>query len=199
MNKSIISLPIDEQLWERVYMAHSLVVIGSKCDGGYDLAPKHMAIPLGWENYFGFICTPRHQTYHNIKKYNSFTVSYPRPDSVVLASITAAPRCGSASGGKPIVDAVSTMPSTVVDGIFIEAGYCFFECELDRVVDGFGGNSLIAGKIVAMHVDKEAVRIEGADNHQLLQNYPLMVYLYPDRYAVLEESNRFPFPMGFKR
>ena len=54
-------------------------------DGGNDLAPKHAAFPLGWGSFFGFVCTPRHSTYHNVRREGIFTVSYPRPTRVVLA------------------------------------------------------------------------------------------------------------------
>ena len=133
---------------------------------GVDLAPKHMAMPLSWKNHFGFVCTPRHQTYRNIKESKVFTVSYPRPDSIVLASLTASPRCGGPEGEKPIVENLSTFSSSVVDGVFLDGGYLFLECELERFVDGFDVNSLIAGNIVAAHIDRQALRISDGDEQQ---------------------------------
>lgn len=36
-------------------MVAPLVIIGSRePDGGFDLAPKHMAMPVGWQNYYCF-------------------------------------------------------------------------------------------------------------------------------------------------
>ena len=58
--------------------------------GGYDLAPKHMATPLGWGGWFGFVCTPSHATYANALREGFFTVSFPRPSQVLLASLAAA-------------------------------------------------------------------------------------------------------------
>ena len=55
-------------------------------------APKHMVSPLGWQNFFGFVCTPRHRTYQNIRREGAFTVTFPRPSQVVLTSLSAAPR-----------------------------------------------------------------------------------------------------------
>ncbi|MGQ9871755.1 flavin reductase [Leptodesmis sp.] len=94
-----------------------LVVIGTRePDGGYDLAPKHMAMPIGWENYFGFVCTPRHHTYQNVLREQAFTVSFPRPEQVVLASLSAAPRCE--EDAKPALAALPILPASVVDGVF---------------------------------------------------------------------------------
>ena len=46
-----------------------LVLVGKRePDGGHDLAPKHMSTPIGWDNYYGFVCTPRHHTYGNIQR-----------------------------------------------------------------------------------------------------------------------------------
>ncbi len=83
------SIPI----WERIFTVAPLIVIGTKEGATYNLAPKHMATPIGFDNYFGFVCTPKHATYQNIKETQEFTVSFPIPDQVVLASLSAMPRC----------------------------------------------------------------------------------------------------------
>ena len=76
----LIPLATGQPIWDRFFTVFPLVIVGSKePDGRYDLAPKHLAMPLGWENYFGFVCSPRHGTYHNIRRNAAFTVSYPRP------------------------------------------------------------------------------------------------------------------------
>ena len=124
---SLVTLPEDAPVWERTFTVNPLVLIGTKeRDGDYDLAPKHMAMPMGWENYFGFVCTPRHRTYHNARREGVFTVSYPRPVQVVLASLAAAPR--ESDGSKLAVDVLPTFPASEVDGLFIEDAYLFLEC-----------------------------------------------------------------------
>ena len=63
---------IQQPIWDRFFSVSPLIIVGSKESKeteGYDLAPKHMATSLGWDNYFGFVCTPRHKTYQNIQKY----------------------------------------------------------------------------------------------------------------------------------
>lgn len=48
-----------------------------------------MAMPLGWQNHFGFVCHPSHATQSNAERTGEFTVSYPRPDSVVHVALAA--------------------------------------------------------------------------------------------------------------
>ena len=185
-------------LWQQVFMVFPLAIIGSKePDGSYDLAPKHMAMPLSWENHFGFVCTPTHATYTNIKNTGEFTVSYPRAEQVVFTSLTASPRCDDKQ--KRIIDALPTIPATEVDGVFIKDAYLYLECKLDRVIDDFGKNSLITGTIELAHVDKRAQRHSDLDDEQLLHANPLLAYLYPGRFATISDTKAFPFPDGFKR
>ena len=138
----LVDLDTTRPIWDRFFTVFPLVIVGSKePDGSYDLAPKHMAMPLSWENYFGFVCTPRHSTYHNIRREKTFTISYPRPTQVVIASLTATTRCDDHT--KPILAALPTFPAQTIDGVFIEDGYLYLECRLYSIIDGFGVNSLI--------------------------------------------------------
>lgn len=194
----LVTLPQDPPVWERVFTVNPLVVVGTREEGGgYDLAPKHMAIPMGWENYFGFVCTPRHRTYHNARREGVFTVSYPRPTQVVLASLAAAPR--ESDGSKLAAHTLPTFPATEIDGLFIEDAYLFLECALDRIADDFGENSLIVGRILAAHVREDYLRASERDDQDLIHGSPLVAYLSPGRYAPVGESYSFPFPAGFMR
>jgi flavin reductase (DIM6/NTAB) family NADH-FMN oxidoreductase RutF len=78
----LVSLGLEQPIWERFFTVAPLVVGTYEPDGSYDLAPMHLAMPMGWDYCFGFICTPRHRTYHNAKHKGAFTVSYPRPSQV---------------------------------------------------------------------------------------------------------------------
>ena len=166
-------------------------------NGSADLAPKHMVTPMGWENYFGFVCTPRHATYRNVQRTGVFTVSYPRPSQLLYTSLAAAPRC--ADGEKSILPALPTSPTTKVDGVFMKDSYVVFECEHERTVDGFGVNSLITGCIVAAFADADALRISDRDDAELIRSAPLLAYLNPGRFASVAESFSFPFPAGMTR
>jgi len=197
MHGQVVSLDVTAPIWERFYTVAPLVLVGTREeDGSYDLAPKHMATPMGWQNYFGFICTPRHRTYHNVRRERAFTVSYPRPTQVVLASLAASPRINDA---KPVLGALPTFPARLIDGVFIEDGYLFLECELDRIIDDFGENSLVTGKIIAAHLQESAMRLSDRADEELLFESPLLVYLAPGRYAEVREGPAFPYPIGFSR
>ena len=194
----LVSIDVSEGMWERFYRVAPLVVIGTKEDGEIDLAPKHMAFPLGWEGYNGFVCSPRHATYRNIGHTREFTVSYPRPTQVVLASLAAAPREGWESN-KPIVSALPTFPATRVRAPLLADADFFLECELERIVDGFGPNSLIAGRVVAAHARPEALIVSDRDPAEHLANSPLLAYVDPGRFTAITDSDAFPFPAGFKK
>ncbi|MGI9545289.1 MAG: flavin reductase [Cyclobacteriaceae bacterium] len=196
--ENLTQLDIDKAIWERFFTPAPIVVIGTREGNGHDLAPKHMVTPLGWGNYFGFVCTPKHGTYHNVKHYGSFTVTYPKADQMVLASLAATPRYDK-PGSKPITKHLPTFQSEIIDGIFLRDGYLFLECELDRIIDGFGANSLITGKIVAAQVDEGALRNSEIDDQELLVRSPLPVYLNPGRFAVIKDTIAFPFPANFQK
>jgi flavin reductase (DIM6/NTAB) family NADH-FMN oxidoreductase RutF len=191
----LVSLELSLPIWSRFFSVAPLIVVGTReKNGSYDLAPKHMAMPLGWENYFGFVCTPRHRTYQNICREQAFTVSFPRPEQVILTSLGAAPRCEDDS--KTTMAVLPTFPASVIDSVFLKDAYLFLECKLDRIVDGFGENSLIAGQIVAAYVQQQALRISEQDDQDLLLQAPLLAYLPPGRYAKIERSFSFPFHRG---
>ncbi len=185
-------------IWDRIFMVFPLVIVGTKeADGGYDLAPKHMAMPMSWKDHFGFVCTPRHNTYHNAKREGAFTVSYPNPTQWLQTSLTAEPR--SEDGQKHSLELIETFPAETVDGVLVKDGYLHFECELDRIVDDFDENSLIVGKIVATHADSSMLRSVEQDDQELIFNHPLLSYLHPGRFAEIKETMAFPFPKGMKK
>lgn len=191
------SLDVASPIWDRFFTVAPLVLVGTiEEDGSTDFAPKHMAFPLGWDNYFGFVCTPRHGTYGNAKRTGGFTVTYPKPADLVMTSLTAAPRC---DDEKPILTVTETFPARKIDGEFMSGGYLFLECELVQIVDGFDVNSLIAGRIVAAHAQPEALRRIDRDDAEILLDVPQLAYLYPGRFAVIEETEAFPFPAGMQR
>jgi flavin reductase (DIM6/NTAB) family NADH-FMN oxidoreductase RutF len=198
VNEPLVPLEVDASIWKQVPVVSPLVVVGTREGDGYNLAVKHMAMPVGWDNYFAFACTPRHATYHNARHTGVFTVSFPRPEQVSYAGLAAAARCDR-RGTKPGLAALPTTPAGVVDGVLLAGAYLCLECELDRIVDGFGGGSLVAGRIVAAHVHPEARPPGGAADPDVLEQAPLLVYVSPGRYGVLTESYPFPFPVPFAR
>ena len=179
-------------------MVAPLTIVGTRePDGSYDLAPKHLAIPMSWEDHYGFVCTPSHATYVNTKREGSFTVSFPRPDQILLASLAAAPRCD--DDHKHSLEAIPTVAATKVDGVLLEHAYLHFECELDRIIDGLGVNSLIIGRIVAASVAEDALRDADRDAQEMIAHSPMLAYLHPGRFAKIVQTNAFPYHVGFKR
>ena len=191
-------LDLEHPVWEQVFMVAPLTIVGTRePDGTFDLAPKHLAIPMSWEEHYGFVCTPSHATYVNIKREGCFTVSFPRPDQIVLASLAAAPRCD--DDHKHALQAIPTVPASKVDGVLLDHAYLHFECELERIIDGFGQNSLIVGKIVAAAAAEDSLRDQERDAQEMIASSPMLAYLHPGRFAEIVHTNAFPYHVGFKR
>jgi flavin reductase (DIM6/NTAB) family NADH-FMN oxidoreductase RutF len=193
-----VELDLRSPVWERVYLVAPLVLVGTlEPDGSFDLAPKHMALPLGWQNWFGFVCTPRHATWANALRERAFTVSWPRPAQLVGTSLAASPRC--ADGSKPATAALPLRPASRVAGVLVEGASLALECELDRVVEGFGENGLVVGRVVAAWADPAALRDAEREPEDVLAAAPVLAYLYPGRFAEIAAAYSFPFPEDMRR
>ncbi len=195
--EKLVPLATDQPIWDRFFSVFPLVLVGSKEGDRYNLAPKHMAMPLGWENHYCFVCSPRHNTYHNIRRHGFFTVSYPRPTEVLLASLAAAPRSEDLS--KPSLLVLPTFPARQVDGALVKGCYLFLECTLHSILDGFGANSLIIGNVVAATAHEDALRVAERDEAEQIFHAPLLAYVSPGRLAEVRKTTAFPFPSGFSR
>jgi flavin reductase (DIM6/NTAB) family NADH-FMN oxidoreductase RutF len=193
-----VQVPISSPIWSEFFIVAPLVLVGTREeDGGHDLAPKHMAMPLGWQNYFCFVCHPAHATQRNAERTGEFTVSFPGPEGVVEASLGAGPR--EEDGSKPTLEAIPVFAATRVDGVLVRDAHLWLECELERIVDGFGENTLIVGRVVVAAVDEEALRASDSDDSELIRARPLLAYLSPGRFAKISETFSFPFPLDFHR
>jgi flavin reductase (DIM6/NTAB) family NADH-FMN oxidoreductase RutF len=193
-----VELDVRSPIWERVYTVAPLVLVGTRePDGRYDLAPKHMALPLGWQNYFGFVCTPRHSTWANAVRERAFTVSWPRHAQLVQTSLAATPRCE--DGSKPASGLLATWPAHRVAGVLVEGASLALECELERVIEGFGENGLVVGRVVAAWADPAALRDSDREPEDVLASAPVLVYLHPDRYAEIRHAYSFPFPEDMRK
>lgn len=192
----MVPLSTASPIWSRFFTVAPLVLVGSREeDGGHDLAPKHMAMPLGWQNYFCFVCSPRHATQRNVQRTGAFTVSFPHPEQFLEISMAAGGR--DETHEKPSLAALQVRPAEHVDGVLVEGAGAWLECELDRVIDGFGENTLIVGKVVAAAVDERSLRDPDADDGDLIHEQPLLAYLSPGRFVGIRESLAFPYPADF--
>lgn len=194
----LITLDTRESIWDRVFLVSPLVVIGTREGEGFDLAPKHMATPLGLGNFFGFVCTAAHGTYRNACENRAFTVSFPRPEQIAMAGLSAAPRQKGGGEEKPILRSLPTIPATTVDGVLLKDAYLMLECELHQLVDDLGENSLLIGRVVAAYASEDALRVSDGDDQARIYESPLLAYVHPGRYAVVQETQTFPFPADFR-
>ena len=193
-----VDLDCTVPIWDRFFLVHQLVVVGTiERDGSPDFAPKHMAGPIAWDNLFGFSCAPHHATYRNLVRTESFTVSYPRPDQIVLVSMAAAPR--QPDDSKPALAVLPSVPATVVEGPLLADANLHLECRLERLVDGLAANSLVIGRVVAAHVAPAALRQLDREDEAVLAEAPLLAYLQPNRYAAIDAGASFPFHDGWSR
>jgi flavin reductase (DIM6/NTAB) family NADH-FMN oxidoreductase RutF len=192
---SLVRLPTEVPIWNRFFIVAPLVLVGTKePDDSYDIAPKHMAMPLGWNDRYCFVCTPRHATYANVRARQEFTVSFPLPEAVVVSSLAATAR---EEDAKPNLAALTTFPASVVDGVLVDGCYLYLECALDRVVEGFGDAVLVVGRVVAAHVDERGLRISESEDTEIIRDLPLLAYISPGRFARIEATDSFPFPGRF--
>ena len=195
--EGLVQISTETPIWERFFTVAPLVLVATKEGGHHDVAPKHLAMPIGWENYFGFVCSPSHATYRNLEAHPEFTVSFPGSDRILHASMAAGARLADRS--KPTLAAVPVFPAREVDGVLVEGCALYLECALDRVVDGFGENSLIVGRVVAASASRAALRGHDVDDADLLHELRPVVYLAPGRLAEVRETHAFPFPVDFRR
>lgn len=186
-------------IWDHFFTVAPLIIVGTKEGAGYDLAPKHMATPIGSSNYFGFVCTPNHSTYYNVKKNKEFSISFPLPDQVLLASLGASPRSTDLSKSDYILTTLPTLKATFIDALFIADSYLFLECELFKIIDGFDAHSFITGKVKTAFVHKDYLRASEQDEQEQINENPLLAYLATGRFASIAQTYNFPFPKGFKK
>jgi len=192
-----VTLESDLPLWDRFFTVAPLVLVGTRePDGGHDLAPKHMATPLSWDRWWGFVCSPTHRTWHNALRTKQFTVSYVPPHGFLQATLAAGPR---SDEGKPTLQAVPVVEASVVDGVLAAGCDIYLECEVDRVVEGLGDNGLIIGRVVAAHAHRDALRADDRDDADLLTERPLLAYAHPLRFAPVAATTAFPLHEGFKK
>ena len=197
--EKLASLDTDIPLWDRVYTVAPLVIIGTREGEDYDLAPKHMATPMGFDNYFGFVCTPAHKTYHNVRKYQEFSVSFPNPDQVLTASLTAANRKSLGSKSDSVLDALEVAWTHTINAPVVVGSYLYLECALHKIIDGFGTNALITGYIHSAYVDEDLLRGSEVDEGAQIAKHPLLAYIANGRFAKISETYNFPFPKDFSK
>ena len=194
LREQLVELSTEAPVWERFFMVAPLVLVATREGDRHDVAPKHLAMPIGWGNFFGFVCSPSHATYRNLEAHPEFTVSFPGVDRLLHASMAAGARRDDQS--KPTLAAVLSSPRRV-DGVLVEGCRLYLECVLDRFVDGFGENSIVVGRVVAAAAARAALQGYDVDDADLLHS--CVAPRVPGPRA--DRGNRrvyaFPFPVDF--
>lgn len=198
-DRKFVELDTELPIWDHFFSVAPLIVVGTKEQDGYDLAPKHMASPMGFDNYFGFVCTPRHGTYQNVRVTKEFTVSFPTPHQIVTASLSALPRTDEMTKSQQILESLPLIKANSVDDPLIKDAYLYLECELFKIIDGFGENSLITGKVKKAFVHRDYMRFSELDEQDQINANPLLAYIAYGRFAEIHKTYAFPFPKDFKR
>ncbi len=184
------------RLFDAVFTVAALVLVGTTdADGTPNLAPKHMAMPIGWSDRYCFACTPRHGTHVNAERSGVFTVSYPTPDQAVLVGQAAAER--SPDGARRELAALETIPASEVDGVLVGGAHAALECRLERIVDGMDDASLLIGRIVAAYAGPLALRAHDRDDADVVHGQPLLAYVTPGRLSRIDRTTSFPYPARF--
>ena len=189
-----VSIPVDEPVWNDVFTVAPLVLVGTREGGG---GLRSRAEAHGHAARLGQLLLlrlhPRHATQDTLERTGEFTVSYPRPSQIIQTGLAAGARAE--DGSKPGLHALSTFAASAVDGVLVEGAYLWLECALDRVLDGFGDNSLIIGRVVAASVDEAALREpDASENDDPVAEAPLLAYLSPGRFAAITASAVVPVP-----
>ncbi len=195
----ITQLNVKQSLWDQVFTIAPLVVVGTRENKGYDLAPKHMVSPIGFGPYFGFVCTSRHGTFHNIRKTGEFTVSFPKPDQLVFTSLSASPRRESISKSDAVLGTLPVVKALGMDAPLIDGCYLYLECRFYKLIEGFDDYAIITGEVIAAYADKSYARLSEQGEQEQLQKNPLLAYIAPGRFASIDQTFNFPFPKDFKR
>jgi flavin reductase (DIM6/NTAB) family NADH-FMN oxidoreductase RutF len=97
------------------------------------------------------------------------------------------------------VATLPTRPARRVAGVLVDGAALALECELERVVEGFGENGLVVGRIVAAWADPAALIDADREPEQVLAEAPLLAYVHPGRFAEIAAAYSFPMPEGMHR
>jgi len=162
-----------------------------------NVAPKTQCTSIGrHEEYFAFVCTPRHHTYQNAKADGEFVVNYPGPE--LIERVSAASQFAE-NVDEVVLSGLTSIPSLVVKPPRIKECRVHLECEVADVKDLDDG-SIILGKVVSRSGDREISFKKGTaeENINLLSTHPLLTYVYPNHYASINTAEKFIFPKNYK-
>ena len=187
----LLSLELEQPIWDRFFTVAALVVIGTRnTDGSYDLFGTHQGYPLEPANLFAFLASPLETAVANALRERAFSVSFPRPQQVVEASIAAA--AATDKGPHPLAAEIQTFPAQRIDAPLLSKAQLFLECQVDRVVEDLDDRVLVIGSLVAAHLDPDCRRLSDRDDADLLRRNPLLAFVAPGRVTAIAQTDAFP-------
>jgi flavin reductase (DIM6/NTAB) family NADH-FMN oxidoreductase RutF len=89
---------------------------------------------------------------------------------------------------------LSVLPSRVVSVPGIRECRAIPECVRHQVINDFGDDSLIIGRVVAARLDAGLA----PPTPDVLEANPILVYVHPNHHAVIGSALRFDFPHNYK-
>jgi len=179
-----------------------VTLITTICSKGIpDVAAKTQSIPVGREgNFFLFVCTPEHRTYHNVKATKEFVVNYPPQEIIEKIGLTAS------IFEDENIDKISRIGLTAIPSLRVKPpriAECsiHLECKLVEIRD-HAQYGIIIGNVVAASGNEETVLMQGSAtelvNRNLSRN-PLLAYITPGHlFSTITEGKKFPLPKKYK-
>lgn len=162
-----------------------------------NVAPKTQCMSVGrHEEYFAFVCTPKHHTYQNAKANKEFVVNYPGPE--LIGKVSAASQFAE-NVDEVASSELTSIPSLVVKPPRIKECMVHLECKVVDIKD-LDGDSIILGKVVARSSNREISfkREMAEESINLLSKHPLLAYVYPNHYTRIDTAEKFIFPKNYK-
>ena len=162
-----------------------------------NVAPKTQCTSVGRrEEFFAFVCTPKHHTYQNVKANKEFVVNYPSPE--LIEKVSASSQFAE-NVDEVALSGLTSISSLVVKPPRIKECMAHLECKVVEVKD-IDDVSIILGRVVARSADREKSFKKGTaeEGIKLLSKHPLLAYVYPDHYTRINTAEKFIFPKNYK-
>lgn len=131
---------------------------------------------------YGVLISPKRHTYTLLKQEKGFTVNFLMHDQTNLIA-----KLGSTSGRD--FDKISRLRITAqraekVNGMLMSASYGAYECEKFALHE-YGDHFLLVGRIISIHVDKDAVSRKGIIDEKRVKP---VLYFGKDRYLTIDPT-----------
>lgn len=160
--------------WKPLVTIKPLILVTTRSGKGVNNgAVKSLALQCSFEPYrYGFVCTPDHDTYKNIKETREFGINFPAPEFEKNIM----------SFGRDFPEDIDEMMEAGIQVFYSEKGSvplisdCYFslECRLDQIID-WENSSLIIGRVYMGWANSDY--IQKTDKEKLEDG--ILSYLYP--------------------